>query len=162
MRVSSSVRKKFFAHVSLIFLAFSLLTVTVFAVPAHSLRHHVSGHVLAEHSRPKSAGHAQLRTCIAKFGYLAKSDANTRYEPNEFDTSVDDDTMLIGDPDHKNSDISKTTNENTGQFGVLTVFESSVLHVSHDDFALQNRKQRKHAIGKPLLDREKQKKEKVL
>ena len=42
------------------------------------------------------------------FGYLAKSDANTRYETNEFDTSVDDDTMLIGDPDHKNSRKPRT------------------------------------------------------
>ena len=35
------------------------------------------------------------------------------------------------------SDFSKTTNENKGLFSVLTVFESSVLNVSHDDFALQ-------------------------
>ena len=79
------------------------------------------------------------RNCIAMFGYLAKSDANTGYEPKKFDknTSVDDDTTLINDPDHNTSDFSKTTNENTRQFGVPTVFESSVLHVSHDDLALQ-------------------------
>ena len=88
----------------------------------------------------KNAGHAPLRTCIAKFGYFAaKSDANTGYEPKKFDknTSVDDDTTLINDPDHNTSDFSKTTNENTRQFGVPTVFESSVSHVSHDDLALQ-------------------------
>ena len=87
----------------------------------------------------KAQGHAPLRTCIAKFDDLAKSDANTNYEPKKFDkiTSVDDDTMLINDLDHNFSDFSKTTNENTSQFGVHTMFESSVLHVSHDDFALQ-------------------------
>ena len=42
------------------------------------------------------------------------------------------------------------------------VFESSVLHVSHWWFCSSERRKRKHAIGKPLLDREKQKKEKVL
>ena len=59
--------------------------------------------------------------------------ANTGYEPKEFDkiTSVDSDTMLINDPDHNTSDTSKTMNENTGQFGILTVFESSVVHVCH-------------------------------
>ena len=111
----------------------------VTVVLVHPLRHHLSVHNLAVLSRPKSAGHAQRRTCIAKFGYLAKSDANTGNEPNEFDknNSVDDDTMLINDPNHNFSDFSKTTSENTGQFGVPTVFESSVSHVSHDDFALQ-------------------------
>ena len=67
-----------------------------------------SVHLLAELSRPKSAGHAPLRTCIAKFGYLAKSDANTGYEPKEFDkiTSVDNDTMLIDGPDARTLDCS--------------------------------------------------------
>ena len=124
----------------------------VTAVPVHPLRHHLSVHNLAVLSRPKSAGHAQRRTCIAKFGYLAKSDANTGNEPNEFDknNSVDDDTVLINDPNHNFSDFSKTTSENTGQFGSARFswwFCSS---------------NRKHAIGKPLLDREKEKKEKVL
>ena len=36
------------------------------------------------------------------------------------------------------------------------VFESSVLHVSHWWFCSWERKQRKHAIGKPLLDRERE------
>ena len=108
----------------------------IFAVPWRSLRDHSRlrfhwqshSHDLAVLSRPKSAGHAPLRTCTAKFGYLAKSDANTGYEPKEFDkiTSVDDDTMLINNPTHNFSDFSKTTNENTRQFCVPTVFESSV------------------------------------
>ena len=41
----------------------------------HWLRH---PHDLAVLSRFNIAGHAPLRTCIAKFGYLAKSDANTQ------------------------------------------------------------------------------------
>ena len=93
---------------------------------------------------------------VEEFGYLALSVPYTGYEPKKFDknTSVDDDTTLINDPDHNISDFSKTTNENTGQFCVHTVFESSVLHVSHWWFCSSERKQRKHAIGKPLLDRE--------
>ena len=68
-----------------------------------------------------------------QFGCLAKSVFFTGYEPKEFDkiTSVDDDTTLINDPDHNICDFSETTGENSGQFGVSTVFESSVLHVSH-------------------------------
>ena len=62
--------------------------------------------------------------------------------------------MLIYDPNHNFSDFSKTTNENTRQFGVPTVFESSVSHVSHDGSALRIESKRKHAIGKPLPDRE--------
>ena len=113
----------------------------ILAVPWRSLRDHSRlrphrrsrPHVLAVLTRPKSAGHAPLRTCIAKFGYLTKSDANTGYDPKKFgkNTSVDDDTTLINDPDQNTSDFSKTMNENTSQFGVHTVFESSVLHVSH-------------------------------
>ena len=75
-----------------------------------------------------------------EFGYLADSTHSTGYEPKKFDkiTSVDNDTMLIDDPDlDEISDFSKNTHENTGQFGVLTMFESSFSHVSHDDFALQ-------------------------
>ena len=118
-----------------------------FAVPARSLRDHSwlrlhwrpHLHDLAVFSRPKSAGHAPLRICIAKFGYLARSDANTGYERKEFDkvTFVDNDTMPIDDSNHDFSDFSKTTNENIRQFGVHIMFEFSVSHVSHDDFALQ-------------------------
>ena len=46
--------------------------------------------------------------------------------------------MLIDDPDlNEISDFSKNTHDNKGLFDVLTMFESSVSHVSHDDFALQ-------------------------
>ena len=72
----------------------------------------LSFHNLAVLSRPKSAGHAPLRTCIEKFGYLAKSDANIGYEPKKFDkiTSVDSDTMLIDDLDlNEISDFSTHT-----------------------------------------------------
>ena len=44
-------------------------------------------------------------------------------------TSVDNDTVLINDLNHNFSDFSKTTNENTRQIGVPTVFESSVSRV---------------------------------
>ena len=80
----SSVCKKVFAYVSFLSISpspFSCFTVS--AVPAHPLQHHLSVHNIAVLSRPESAGHAQLRTCIAKFGYLAKSDANTGYEPKK-------------------------------------------------------------------------------
>ena len=69
-------------------------------------------------------------------GNLVKFIPVTGYEVKEFDkiTSVDNDTTPIKDPDHNISDFSKTTSENTRQFGVSTVFESFVLHVSHGDF----------------------------
>ena len=118
----------------------------ILAVPWRSLRDHSRlrlhwlrhPQVLAVLFRVESAGHAPLRTCIAKFGYLAKSDANTGCEPKKFDkiTSVDDDKMLINDPNHNFSGFSKK-HENRGLFGVLAMFESSVSHVSHDGFALQ-------------------------
>ena len=91
-------------------------------------------------SRPRSAGHAPLRTYIEKFRYLANSDTNTGCEPNEFDkiTVVDNDTMLMDDPDlDEISDFSQNTRENTGEFGVPTMFETSVSRVSHGDFPLQ-------------------------
>ena len=100
-----------------------------------------------------------------QFGNLAKSVLLTGYEPKEFDkvTSVDNDTTLIDDPDlHQISDFSKNTHENTRHFGVPTVFESSVLHVSQWWSCSSERKQRKHAIGKPLQDQREREKEKVL
>ena len=46
--------------------------------------------------------------------------------------------MFIDDPDlNEIPEFSRNTHENIGLFGVLTMFESSVSHVSHDDFALQ-------------------------
>ena len=49
---------------------------------------------------------------------------NTSFEFYELDKiiSMDDDKMLINDPNHNFSDFSITTNENTGQFSVPTVF----------------------------------------
>ena len=70
----------------------------------------LSVHNFAVLSRLESAGHAQFRTRIEEFGYLAKSAANTGYEPKEFEkiTSVDSDTMPIDDPDlNEISDFSK-------------------------------------------------------
>ena len=46
--------------------------------------------------------------------------------------------MLIDDPDlDEISDFSENTRENAELFGVLRMFETSVSHVSHGDFALQ-------------------------
>ena len=46
--------------------------------------------------------------------------------------------MLIDDPDlNEISDFSKITHDNNGLFGVPTVFETCVSHVSHGNFALQ-------------------------
>ena len=114
---------------------------------------------------PESAGHAQLRTSTDEFGYLAKSGLNTGYEPKEFDEiiSVGCDAMLIDDPDLNGiSDFTKSTPENSVLCGVLTMFESSVSNVSHDDFALPMDNEESMHQKKQLLDREKQKKEKVL
>ena len=98
---------------------------------------------------------------IEMFGYLAKSDANTGYEPKQFDkiTFVDNDTMLIDDPDlDEISDFSKNTRDNTGMFGVPSMFETSVSHVSHGDFALEIEDKRKHASANRLLDRGRERK----
>ena len=97
-------------------------------------------HVLAVLTCLKSAGACASPHEDVKFGYLAKSALNTGYDPKEFDkiTSADGDTTPINDPNYDNiSNISKITRETTGLLGVSTMFESSVSHVSHDDFALQ-------------------------
>ena len=91
-------------------------------------------------SAPLLPYYAHLRASSEKFGYLAKSALDTGYEPNKFDriTSVGNDTMLIDDPDLSEiSDFSKNTHQNKRLFDVLTMFESSVSNVSHDNFALQ-------------------------
>ena len=57
---------------------------------------------------------------------------------------------LIDDPDlNEISEFSKNTHENTGLFCVFTMFESSVSHISRDDFALE-KKANKACIGKPI------------
>ena len=91
-------------------------------------------------TRPESAGQAHFRTSAEEFGYLADPTHSTSFEPREFDrtTSVDGDTTTINDPNQDSiSDFSKTTRENTGLFGVPAMFETSVSHVSHGEFALQ-------------------------
>ena len=95
---------------------------------------------LPSFTRPKSAGQAHFRTSAEEFGYLGMSGPHTGYEPKQLDkiTSVDGDTTPITDPDDDSiSDFSKTTHENTGLFGVPTVFEVSVSQVSQGGFALQ-------------------------
>ena len=154
----------FVAHVSNLSILPSLSHVSpVSAVLVHPLRHPLSVRNLAVLSRPKSAGYAPLRTCIEKFGYLAKSDADTGYEPKKFDkmTSVDNYTMLVDDPDlDEISNFSKNTRENTGLFGVPTLFESSVSHVSHDDFDLQiESKESMHRDTDRMTEREREKRE---
>ena len=89
---------------------------------------------------PKSAGQTHFRTSAGEFGQLADPTRSTSYEPKEFDkiTSVDGDTTPINDPNHDSmSNFSKITRENTEQFGVPSMFETSVSHVSHGEFALQ-------------------------
>ena len=101
-------------------------------------------------SRPKSAGPAHFRNGEEDFGYMANMPHSTGYEPNQLDKMVpaDDDATPINDPDHDSiSDISKTTHENTGWFGVFTVCETSVSQTSRGDIALQKKKQRKPASG---------------
>ena len=71
---------------------------------------------------------------------MANMPHSTGYEPNQLDKMVpaDDDATPINDPDHDSiSDISKTTHENTGWFGVFTVCETSVSQTSRGDIALQ-------------------------
>ena len=102
----------------------------------------LSAQSLPNCSRSESAGQAHFRTSGGEFGYLAdparstESALNTGHEPNEFDkiTSADGDTTSIKDPDlDEISDFSKATRENTGLFGVSTMLEASVLHVSHGE-----------------------------
>ena len=91
-------------------------------------------------TRPRSAGQAHVRTSAREFGYLADPTHSTGYEPKEFDktTSVDGDTTPINGPNNDSiSDFSKNTRQNTGLFGGPTMFETSVSHVSHGNFALQ-------------------------
>ena len=65
---------------------------------------------------------------------------STGYEPNQPDKMVpaDDDVTPINDADHDStSDFSKTTHENIGWFGVLTVCQTSVSQISRGEIALQ-------------------------
>ena len=138
----------------------------ILAVPWRSLRDHSwlwRPNVLAVLTCLESAGHAHFRTSSEKFGYLAKSALDTGYEPKKFVkiTSVDSDTVLIDDPDvNQISDFSKNTRENTGLFGVLTMFESSVSHVSQNYFCIQvESKESMHRETDCWTERERERKE---
>ena len=119
-------------------------------------------HVLSVLSRPESAGHAPLRTCIAKFGYLAESDANTGYEPKRVrqdhfcgwwhDQRSEPQFLRlleIHEREHQTIRCSHSV-------GILCFARFSWW------FCTSDRRKRKHATGKPLLDREKQKKDNFL
>ena len=75
-------------------------------------------------------------------------------------TSAEGDTTPINDPNFDNfSDFSRITRENTGLFGVPTMLEASVSHVSHDNFALQRESQ--ESMPRETVARQREKKEKV-
>ena len=112
-------------------------------------------------------GQAHFRSSGEEFGYLADPTHSTGYEPKEFDiiTSADGDTTPINDPNYDNiSDFSKITRENTGLFGVPTMLEASVSHVSHCEFFLQG--ESKDSMPRETVarhgERKRGKKEKVL
>ena len=110
-------------------------------------------------SRSESAGLTHFRTSGEEFGYLADPTHSTGYEPKEFDkiTSEDGDTTPINDPNYDNiSDFSKITRENTGLFGVSTILEASVSHVSH---GVSKDSMHRETVAR---QREREKKEKVL
>ena len=84
-------------------------------------------------SRSESVDQAHFRTSGGEFGYLADPTHSTGYEPKDIDkiTSADGDTTPINDPNYDDVfDFAKITRENTGLFGVSTMSEASVLHVS--------------------------------
>ena len=156
----SSVCKKVFACVSYLSISPSLSHVSpVFCRlrTTLSLSRLSRPHVLAVFTCPKSAGHAHLRTRTRSLAIWPSPPSTQVVSPNEFDkiTSVANDTMLINDLNHNFSDFAKThTREHWIVQCSHSVWILHVSHVSHDDFVLPNGKQRKHAIGKPLLDRE--------
>ena len=98
------------------------------------------------------------------FGYLAKSAFNNRLWSQE----VRQDHICGQWHDAhwrcrpRYPRLFENQRKNIGQFGVSAVFEFSVSHVFSWVILSSERKQRKHAVGKQLLDREKEKKEKVL
>ena len=104
----------------------------------------LSAQSLPNCSRSESAGQAHFRTSGGEFGYVTDSTHSTGYEPKQFDkiTSADGDTTPISDPNYDNiSDFSKITRENTGLFGVPTVLEACISHVSYGE------SKRHHASG---------------
>ena len=94
------------------------------------------------------------------FGYLAKSAFNRRLWAQEVRQG-----HICGqwhDVHWRYLRLFENHRKNIGQFGVSAEFEFPVSPVFHWWFCFSERKQRKHATGKQLLDREKEKKEKVL
>ena len=122
---------------------------------------------LQNFARPERAGQAHFRTSGEEFGDLADPTHSTGCEPKEFDkiTSVDSDTTPINDPNHDSiSNFSKIKRENTEQFGVPLMFETSVSHVSHGEFVLQREIQEsmpRETVARQR-ERERERKEKVL
>ena len=145
------------AHVTSLHLTFSLL---MFHPPSLLFPHghpdtsFLSAPSLPNCSRSESAGQAHFRMSAEESGYVADPTHSTSYESIEFDkiTSADGDTTPVNDPNYDNiSDFSKITRDNTGSFGVSTMLEASVSHVSHGES--------KDSMHR---DREREKKEKVL
>ena len=111
-------------------------------------------------SRPESAGQAHFRTGGEEFAYPADPTHSTGQEPKVFDkiTSADGDTTPINDPNYGNISVfSKITRENTGLFGVSTMLEASVSHVSHGEFPLK--KKRKDSMHRETIAGQTKKKE---
>ena len=135
----------------------------VLAVPWRSFRDHFPVRTVLAELYPTQKRQAHFRTSAEEFGYLAKSGLHTGYEPKQLDkTTPADGTTPSNDPDRDSiSDFSKTTRENTGLFGVPTVFGTSVSHVSHGDFALQRESWARMPRETVARQREKQRREKV-
>ena len=110
------------AHVTSSHLTVSLLTFH----PPSLLFSFLSAPSLPNCSRSESAGQAHFRLSAKESGYLADPTHSTSYELKEFDK--------ITDPNYDGiSGFSKITRENTGLFGVSTMLEASVSHVSHGE-----------------------------
>ena len=91
-------------------------------------------------SGPEIVGPAHSVKGEDEFGYLAKNLSPTCQEPKQPDQMItaDDDATPINDPENDSiSDFSKTTNDNTGWFGVTTVCETSASQISRGDLAFQ-------------------------
>ena len=119
----------------------------------------MSAQSLPNCSRSESAGQAHFRSCGGEFGHLGDATHSTSCEPEEFDkiSSADGDTTPINDPNYDNtSHFSKITRENTGLFGVSTMLEASVSHVSDGE---SKDSMHRETVAR---QREREKKEKVL
>ena len=106
--------------------------------------------IISDQPGPKIPGPALADKGEYVSGRLVKSAHLTGYEPNGSDSMInaDNNATPINDPDNDGiSEFSKTTHDNTGWFGVPTVFESSVPQISRGDLALQ--KAKRAWLGKP-------------